>query len=124
MRYAILTGILILLGATLVYFSMDRISPFDKTVSTMLELRHRILLYANTHNELPSDLNSLPYREGYTNTVIDGWGHPIIYHCDKQQGIVTLTSFGKAGKADCDESQSCLTRKYEFALENGRWIVR
>jgi len=120
MKYLIITVVL-LVFVFIAYLSTVIISPFDKTITVMSEIKNRIIIYVNIYNEIPSDLNKLPQIQGHDNSVIDGWKHPIIYHCDKQNGIVTLISLVKNSEINCNKNNTCIIKKYKIKFKDGKW---
>lgn len=94
-RLHILLLILALLVAAIaIAVSSSWIPPNSRTKTTIFAVKRRILRYAHTHNHLPADLSVLPVLEGKGNSVLDGWGQPIVYEVDLQENV-TLMSFGK-----------------------------
>ena len=59
----------------------------------MSETLVRIERYADAHGQLPPDLSVLPARQGYANSVTDGWGGALLYGVDENKEVV-LTSLG------------------------------
>jgi len=76
---------------------VDRIPPAAATDGAMSETFVRIERYVDAHGQLPPDLSVLPARQGYANSVTDGWGGTLLYGVDKN-GEVVLTSLGADGK--------------------------
>ena len=90
--------IFIILGiAFIIYLLVEKIPPVTFTRSKMLEVALRIREYVKTHQELPSDLYSLPFREGFDNRIKDAWGNEIKYSITEDNQVV-LKSFGKDAK--------------------------
>ena len=46
------------------------------TPTAMTETYVRIKIYYEKHHELPKNLDMLPVREGYVNSIIDSWDRP------------------------------------------------
>jgi len=53
--------------------------------------------YVELNGKIPGKLSSIPKREGYDNSVKDGWGRALLYSHD-EDGTITITSYGKDGK--------------------------
>ena len=108
---------------------VDRISPVEATDTAISETFVRIDLYAKQHGTVPPSLNVLPEREGYANSITDGWGKPLLYEVS-DDGRLTLTSYGKDGKPggtgeDADISRSYYSKRPDGSLWVGSdmWIV-
>src|SRR5208283_4939170 len=98
----------------------DRVTPVENTKDAITETFVRIDIYAKTNKAVPLSLDLLPKREGYSNQTTDAWGRPLMYRVT-QDGIITLTSFGKDGKLggngeDADISVSYFTKRPDGSL--------
>ncbi|MCD4737474.1 MAG: type II secretion system protein GspG [Bacteroidales bacterium] len=81
----------------LVLLFVDKISPYDLTITRINGVTFRIKNYVTDNGHLPDNLYILPKRERYDNSIKDGWDKEIIYNVTKN-GVVTLKSFGKDKK--------------------------
>jgi hypothetical protein len=66
-----------------------------QTVTAIRETFNRINLFATLHGKTPINLEELPKRTGYSNSITDEWNRPL--HFESLHGIMTLTSYGKDG---------------------------
>lgn len=69
-------------------------------------LERRICEYAEKHGgKFPQTLVDLPLKEGYDNSINDGWGNPIDYAVESRK--VTIKSLGSdrkvGGEGDCED---------------------
>jgi hypothetical protein len=106
------------------------IPPVDMTQSAITETFVRIDIYARQTKKIPPSLDVLPKREGYANSITDGWNRPLLYRIN-EDGVITLTSLGKDGKVggtgdDADISKSYYTEHKDGSLWIGEemWIVQ
>jgi len=115
MKYAFLiiaTSILMIF----MFLMIDRISPYDQTITTMHVLKRRIQLYVKTNNKLPHNLNDLPEIQGFDNSIKDSWDRKIVYSFDKNSGEVLLISWGEKGDCKCKEDGDCIIKKFKINL--------
>src|SRR5437764_7143004 len=105
------------------------ISPEESTNSAIVETHVRIHVYMLAHREIPSDLSSLPKRDGYANQITDGWGRTLIYLVS-DKGVISLTSLGRDGKAGGEGLDADVTKRYRTRNRNGSlnidddlWVV-
>ncbi len=75
----------------------EKISPEASTNTRLRSLMLRIFDYVELNGKPPRNLQELPPRPGYDNSVKDGWGNRISY-IRTNTGDITITSFGKDGK--------------------------
>jgi hypothetical protein len=122
MKHKLSVTIVVIIAASFLYLMASIVPPYDLTISNMLETKRRIMRYAHIHNELPEKINSLPKIEGHVNSVLDGWGRPIIYSHDEKNGNVTLISLGENGDPDCKSNKSCIVRHFKTNTEEGEWV--
>jgi len=122
MKRIILIAVVVILAVSAFYLTAGRIPPYDLTISNMFETKRRIIRYAHIHNELPKNLDSLPKLEGHANSVLDGWGRPIIYSVSDGQEIVFLKSFGESGDSICKSSKPCIIRSFKTKTEKDEWV--
>ncbi|TAG64917.1 MAG: hypothetical protein EAZ24_17080 [Burkholderiales bacterium] len=106
------------------------ITPSEMTHSAIGETFYRIHLYAKANGTLPASLTILPTRENYSNSVIDGWGKPLLY-ATTAYGALSLTSWGSDGLPGGVGDAVDITVSYRGKDENGRiiagdelWIVK
>jgi hypothetical protein len=122
MKHKITVIVVVLVAVSAFYLIADRIPPCDLTISNMLETKRRIIRYARIHNKLPENLDSLPKIEGHVNSVVDGWGRPIIYRYDDGQGVVLLTSLGESGDPACKRTKPCIVKSFKPKTIDGEWV--
>ncbi len=113
MKYWILLTVLLLV---IIYLTIDLIPPQDKTISALTGLKNRIELYANSNNKLPDNLNDLPMRPEYDDSITDGWDRPIIYDYNSTTSMVFLTSCGEKGDCQCKNNGDCIIKKFKIEL--------
>src|SRR5438067_926238 len=94
------------------------ISPEESTNSAIVETHVRIHIYMLAHREIPSDLPSLPKRDGYANQITDGWGRMLIYLVS-DKGVISLTSLGRDGKAGGAGLNADVTKRYRTRNSDG-----
>ena len=116
----VLTLLLSSLSALACGCTASTIPPKDFTVSTMWLTKRRILQFAYLHDKLPSNLSSLPVLEGYDNSLLDGWGRPLHYQYD-ETFKVTLTSFGRDGRAGGTGDDADIIRSFAAKTASGEW---
>lgn len=104
---------LLYIGAMVLF--AEHISPDDLTHTNMAVLEMKIGQFAEEHHSLPAKLSDLKKREGYADSITDGWNREIIYD-SKPDGSVTLSSFGKSGKPGGKDS---ITVKFTVQLPSG-----
>ena len=75
--------------------SVCRIPPDAMTRTNMTGINERFLKYYSKIGKVPSRLEELPLREGYDNSLMDGWGRPIGYRVEGDR--VILESLGRDG---------------------------
>jgi Type II secretion system (T2SS), protein G len=122
MRYRLRTLLMVLalalspmaVGCSVVHV----ISPNESTLSAIIETVVRIHIYMLAHRTYPTDLNSLPLREGYVNQITDGWGKDLIYSVD-DHGVISLTSLGRDGKTGGSNDDADITKRYRTRNEDG-----
>lgn len=112
----VFVGILVVVMLCLV----DVIPPRALTLTRMLGAQVRILEYARTHGQLPSDLSVVPLREGYEDRIMDAWGRKLIYEVDAS-GTVTLKSLGKDGVVGGAGDDTDIVRKFMSHRADGSW---
>src|SRR5450432_1283522 len=86
--FAILGLVVVVISLAIV--ELDVIPPRAMTISAIDETSARIELYFQRNKKLPTDLSMLPLREGYMNSITDGWKHPLMYTIDADD-IFTLS---------------------------------
>jgi hypothetical protein len=109
---------------------VDVITPIEMTHTAIDETFVRVDLYAKQHGAIPPSLAVLPQRSGYMNRTTDGWKRPLLYDI-RNDGCVTLTSYGKDRKPggvgeDADISRSYRAKRPDGSLwagVDGLWIV-
>ena len=99
---------------------VDVIPPKDYTISNMLHLKRRVMLYAQAHNELPTSITALPPMEGYDNSNLDGWKREIIFEVSKE-GVVTFRSLGRDGVVGGAGEDADIVRSFATHGSEGRW---
>jgi hypothetical protein len=99
---------------------IDRIPPTSLTETRMLVTKRRILQYAHTHDQLPSDLSSLPPMPGYDTSVTDGWGRSLSYQTNTT-GIVTLESLGRDGILGGSGADADIIHSFPIRDARGAW---
>lgn len=82
----------------MLFFATDFISPDAWTATSIGEICARMNLYLEKNGRLPETLEELPWREGYDNSIADGWGRRILYTFDREQRKIRLVSYGRDGK--------------------------
>lgn len=100
----------------LIFLSIDWIPPYAKTVNVMSSLKCRIELYAKTNNKLPDNLNDLPERRGYDNSIVDGWNRKIVYYYDNDSGEVSLISYGEKDEHQRKIDRDCIIKKFKVTF--------
>lgn len=90
-----------------------QIPPVDFTHTSMAETSFRIGLYKEANGKLPDNLEQLPKREGYINSIIDGWKKELQYSI-KDAKTVVLISYGEDGKAGGTNSASDIVKEFEI----------
>jgi len=98
--------------------SVPVISPIESTQSAIVETTVRTHTYMLAHRTYPTDLKSLPLREGFANQITDGWGRDLIYSVD-DQGVISLTSLGRDGRTGGSNEDADITRRYRTRNEDG-----
>jgi hypothetical protein len=99
---------------------VDVIPPKDYTISNMMHLKRRVMLYAQAHNELPKSIRALPPMEGYDNSILDGWKREIIFEVSKE-GVVTFRSLGRVGVVGGVGEDSEIVRSFAARDKQGKW---
>jgi hypothetical protein len=122
MKYKIAIALSVILIVSIIYLLVDTIPPYDLTISNMLETKMRIFQYVRTNGELPQNLDYLPKIDGHSNSVLDGWGRPIIFSIDDRDGIIYLKSLGESGDPTCKNSKPCIIRSFKVKTEKGEWV--
>jgi len=98
------------------------IPPHAMTNSSISESFVRIILYIRKHNKFPESLSVLPKRDGYGNSITDGWGNTLIFKIEEDK-IITLSSLGKDGRKGGTEDNQDVEISYIFKDENGEWDI-
>jgi len=97
---AIVTLFIVFLASAWIGFKIldeaIRIPPKGLTMTNMIGIKRRMLLYVRRHRQMPQSLEQLPILNGYYNSTEDEWGNPIQYSITN--GVVALKSFGADGK--------------------------
>lgn len=78
-------------------FEINIITVHEETNSSMGETFTRIRFFLKETGRLPANLRELPLREGFVNSIVDGWGRELIYTIESD-GSVSLKSYGQDGK--------------------------
>jgi len=98
------------------------ITPVEMTYTAIGETFFRIHLYVKQNSVLPTSLDVLPKREGYSNRITDGWNRVLQYHI-ANDGVITLTSFGKDGKPGGTGDNTDISRSYYSKRKDGSlWV--
>ena len=92
---------------------VDTIPPTAATDSAMSETFVRIERYVDAHGQPPPDLSVLPARQGYANSVTDGWGGALLYGVD-ENGELVLTSLGADRKPGGEGPNQDMVRRYRI----------
>lgn len=94
--------------------------PRAEILSTMRALRRRIIRYMRAHDEKPLSLAALPRLDGYTDSMVDGWGRPIALTYEKD--ILILTSYGADGRKGGANENKDIIRSIWLERKEGRWL--
>jgi hypothetical protein len=98
------------------------ITPVEMTYTSIGETQYRIHLYAKVHRKLPPNLDALPKREGYMNSVEDAWGTRLSYRVH-DDGTFTLSSLGKDRKAGGTGDNADIVTRYRWRDKSGRFLA-
>lgn len=98
---------------------VSHISPRDNTATVMWVMKRRIVQYATANGSLPAAPEQLPHMAGYENSTTDGWGRPITWQVDGD--TVTLTSYGRDGRAGGTGEDEDMVGVFRAKTEDGRW---
>ncbi len=95
--------------------------PVPLTEYRMSSIERRIREYARIHHRPPHELSDdLPGAEGgfylFHGPFDDGWGRDIVYTV-KQDGMVSLSSFGKDGKPGGTGLDEDIVVEFEITCE-------
>src|SRR5262245_56946734 len=100
------------------YSVLPIVPPRSITATAIGETQVRIHMYMLAHRDYPADLSVLPRREGYANSVTDGWRKQLIYAVDPK-GIISLTSLGRDGKPGGGGDDADVTLRYRTRKDDG-----
>lgn len=99
-RFVYLLAIIIATGnRSRLFAGFEPISPELQTENALVCTLVRIQDYENKYHRLPKKLSDLPVRLSHSDSLVDGWGKPLVYEPQKD-GSVILRSLGKDGAND------------------------
>ncbi len=110
--FVIFAGVVILIflaSGRLTY----KVSPVEFTHTSMGETSNRIELYRKANGKLPDNLAQLPKREGYINSIVDGWGKNLKYVVKDAQNVV-LVSYGEDGQEGGVNSAADIVQEFKI----------
>lgn len=94
MKRAVHVSIAAVICATLSSCIVDRIPPRALTITRMEILKLRVLQYTQSHGQLPTGLSALAPREGYDNSLQDGWQRELVFEVSASD-VVSFRSLGR-----------------------------
>ncbi|MDR1282624.1 MAG: type II secretion system protein GspG [Opitutaceae bacterium] len=101
--------------------TIETVPPGALTETRMHRLKIRLLDYARFHNRQPASLDELPPDdEHYGESGYDAWKRPITFRISPE-GIVTLQSPGRDGKAGGTGKDADITRSFRLRDARGQW---
>ena len=102
------------LSACLFFCSIHFIPPYDKTLTTMIVIKKRIIEYAQANNKLPETLEQLPEKHGFENSIEDAWGKKILYSYETDTGNIVLKSCGEKNDCSCLSEEACIIVEFKL----------
>jgi len=128
-RLVLLVVILVLLVAIAIFLGdLCAVPPASTTVSAITECAVRSQLFYEGHGTLPSSLVSLPKRNGYANSIVDGYARQLVFEVRADR--LVFISYGKDGvpggvEENSDTEIHYLTHRPDGSLWIGEpnWIV-
>lgn len=119
---------LVIVSIAITFLISCSIPPAAKTISTISHCALRSELYFRENHKLPPSLAVLPTREGYSNSIEDGYGRQLIY--EVREDRIVFISYGKDGKPggidkNADTEVHYLTHKEDGSLWIGTsdWLI-
>tara|TARA_R110002072_G_scaffold260998_1_gene419590 strand:- start:1988 stop:2464 length:477 start_codon:yes stop_codon:yes gene_type:complete len=91
-KKVLLGGILVLLMAFGLSSLLHVIPPRSSTHTSIHMCRRRIVRFVKKHNHLPKNLRELEEIAGFSNSIQDGWGEPVVFKVEGDE--IHLLSFG------------------------------
>ena len=127
-RNLLISILLILVGIVLLDGLICTIPPFDMTITTIGTCAVRSELYFEKHGKIPPSLASLPERDGYANSIMDGYDRQLLFEVRADRMV--FMSYGKDGLPggtgkNADVEIHYLTHKQDGSLWIGEyyWII-
>ncbi len=103
----------VIIGAFVGCASLVNVIPPDAmTVTSIGETNARMNIYMQQQRSPPAKLDDLPKSDGYANSIVDGWGRPLLYTL-RDDGY-ELTSFGKDRKPGGTAADADLVQRFRF----------
>jgi hypothetical protein len=119
-RQIIILAVLCGVVAALLFGLVDVIPPRALTLTRMYVLKRRVLLYAQSHNELPQSLEVLPEMEGYDNSIRDAWNRNILFEVPAS-GAVTFRSLGRDGLNGGNGEDADIIKSFPVRNAQEKW---
>lgn len=115
--------VLVAVAAILLNVEIDRaITPEEQTYTAIGETAYRIDMYMAKHGAAPKSLSELPRREGYSNSLMDGWNNELTYTI-ASDGTLTISSLGKDRKTGGVAENSDISVTYQIREDKGGLIL-
>jgi hypothetical protein len=103
---------------------LDRtITPEEQTYTAIGETAYRIDMFMSKNLAVPLSLDVLPRRDGYSNSIIDGWGNGLVYAIDSDRAL-SLSSYGEDGKPGGDGSSQDITVTYQIRQDKAGLVFK
>ena len=110
---------LVLVVALIAAGLWDTIPPDGLTGTSMVVMKRRILRYAREHDAPPARVADLPPLEGYTDSVVDGYGNAIEMEIDGDR--VVLRSLGQDGAIGGEGDALDVVGEFPLRSPDGQW---
>ena len=99
----------------------NRVPRDGYTASEVSAVATRCHLFMIEHHVPPPDLQSLPRRDGHSDTALDGWGRPLIYRL-LGDGTIEIGSLGRDGVPGGTGPDADMFQRFRTRNASGKFV--